>query len=138
MKAVLPFLFFIFIIAAFLSCQNEQEIEYNRYFTAGKVVYQSHCQNCHGADGAGLGTLIPPLTDAAYLKKIRTQQACIITYGLQQPVLVGRKAYYQKMPPSGLAPVDVAEVITYVNNSFGNKSGSYPIEQVTADLKQCN
>ncbi|WP_460678746.1 c-type cytochrome [Mucilaginibacter koreensis] len=137
MKFLIPGLLFAFVMAIACSCQSEQELEFKRYYTSGKVVYQSHCQNCHAANGEGLGTLIPPLTDAAYIKSNKSSLTCIINNGMQQPLLINKKSYYQKMPPSGLAPVEIAEVITYITNSFGNKLGTYTTGQVNHDLAAC-
>ncbi len=49
------------------SCQNENSLDYKRYYVNGKRIYEKNCQSCHGADGKGLGTLYPPLTDTTYL-----------------------------------------------------------------------
>jgi mono/diheme cytochrome c family protein len=137
MKFMLPGLLFAFVVALACSCQSDQELEFKRYYASGKAVYQSHCQNCHAANGEGLGTLIPPLTDAAYIRSNKGSLTCMINNGMQQPLLINKKAYYQKMPPSGLAPVDIAEVITYFTNSFGNKLGTYTTQQVNHDLTAC-
>ncbi len=55
------------IILFIASCDNEETIEFKRYYSSGALVYQTHCQNCHGANGEGLSDLIPSLTDSAYL-----------------------------------------------------------------------
>src|SRR5205823_6084443 len=139
MKVWLPVLFLTFIIAAIsTSCQSDQDIEFKRYYSSGRAVYLSHCQNCHGANGEGLGTLMPPLNDTAYLKKNKGNLACMVNNGIQQPLLVKQKLYYQKMPPSGLAPIDIAEVLTYITNSFGNKLGTYTVGQANKDLAACH
>ena len=70
------------------SCQNEQQVDYNRYYSAGAAVYQSHCQNCHGDKGEGLAALIPPLTDTLFLKTNKHQIACYLENGV---------AYYQEV-----------------------------------------
>jgi mono/diheme cytochrome c family protein len=119
------------------SCQSDEKIEYMRYYSAGQELYKTHCQNCHGGDGEGLAALIPPLTDAAYLKEHRSQLACYVKNGLKLPILVNGKAYNGQMPPATLAPVEIAQVLTYVQNSFGNKAGIHNIEQVNAELSKC-
>ena len=37
-----------------------------------------------------------------------------------------------------LSDIEIAEIITYITNSFGNKQGFYPYQQVRADLQKCN
>ena len=125
---------FVGILAA---CQSQDELEYKRYYTTGKVIYQSKCQNCHGDNGEGLSALIPPLTDSAYLEANRHQLPCIIKYGLNKPIKVGGKAFYGQMPATDLAPVELAEVITYITNSFGNKIGVTTTLMAEDDLKGC-
>lgn len=119
------------------SCLSDNEIEFKRYYSTGAVLYQSHCQNCHGDNGEGLSALIPPLTDSAYLKKNIHQLSCYVFNGLNEPVKINGKVYQDKMPPSGLGPIELARVLTYVGNSFGNKLGLVRFEQVTEDLKAC-
>ena len=45
------------------SCQSDLSIKTMQYATNGQKLYVTHCQNCHGAQGEGLGQLYPPLTD---------------------------------------------------------------------------
>ncbi len=125
------------LVIALVACQSEDQLEFNRYYTSGKVLYQSKCQNCHGDNGEGLSALIPPLTDAGYLKTNKKQLACIVKYGLNAPITINKKAYYNKMPLTDMAPVEIAEVLTYVNNSFGNKMGVITTNMVEEDLKGC-
>ncbi len=60
----------LLLSALIYSCQSDSTIEFKRYYSAGALVYQSHCQNCHGMNGEGLAALIPPLTDTSSLKRI--------------------------------------------------------------------
>ena len=119
------------------SCQSEEQIEYMRYYSAGQALYKTKCQNCHGEQGQGLAALIPALTDSAYLKTNRAKLACYVQNGLNLPILVNGKAYNGQMPASGLAPMEIAQVLTYVQNSFGNNLGLHNIKQVEGDLKNC-
>lgn len=125
------------LIILLASCQSDEEIEFKRYYTLGRLVYQSRCQNCHGDNGAGLSALIPPLTDSAYLKNNRVNLACFIKYGLKGPLMVKGKSFEGDMNAIDLAPVEIAQVITYVNNSFGNKLGVTTSQQASAFLNQC-
>lgn len=140
MKRLLVFLLpLAFILATFLlSCQSETEIEYQRYFIQGRNLYQSQCKNCHAENGLGLGELFPPLNAADYLKKNKNQLACIIQNGLKGNISINGKTYNAQMPAqTELAPIEIAEVITFVTNSFGNRQGLYEVEKVNADLKNC-
>ena len=121
-----------------ISCQSDDELEFKRYYTNGKVVYQKKCENCHGKNGEGLSNLIPPLTDSAYLKNNKNQLACFVINGMKSKlIIVAHKSFVGDMPPTEIAPIEVAEVLTYLNNSFGNKLGITNVEHVNADLQHC-
>lgn len=128
------------LIAAFLfnGCQTEEELNYARYFVNGKGVYEKHCQNCHAADGAGLGMLIPPLTDTVFLKQNKNKLTCIIKYGLKGKISINGKTYDSPMPgEQHLSDIEIGAVITYITNSFGNKQGLYDVNDVGKDLEEC-
>lgn len=126
------------LIAIITACQNEGELNYSRYYANGQAIYQSNCQNCHGQNGEGLGELIPPLTDSVFLKAHRHELACYLHNGLKQTIVVKGKTYEgQAMPQQNLSPIEAAEVITYVLNSFGNKAGLHDNATVQKDLAGC-
>jgi len=125
------------VICSIYSCQSDEQIEFERYYSAGSLVYQSHCQNCHGTHGEGLQALIPPLTDSGYLKKNNANLACFIKYGLTTKITINNREFDEKMLPNDLPPIDIANVLTYINNSFGNKLGTTPVKQVENNLATC-
>ena len=125
-------------MAFFQACQSPEEINYARYYTNGKKLYDQYCQNCHNTDGLGLGTLIPPLTDTTFIKKNREVIACIIKYGLSDSIKVNGKNYKEVMPANPELPdLDIAALVTYITNTFGNKQGLYDVSNAGSDLKRC-
>ncbi|MEJ7693248.1 cytochrome c [Daejeonella sp.] len=131
---------FLFIgLILFQACSNEQELNYQRYFVNGKGLYEKNCQNCHGAEGEGLGRLYPPLTDTVSLSKNKSILACIIKNGLSEKADAHDVSYETEMPGNASLPdIDIAQIIVYVTNSFGNKQGFYDQMEVTSDLKGCD
>ncbi|RFZ84847.1 cytochrome c [Mucilaginibacter terrenus] len=130
--------FFTGLLIVMFACESQDSLEFKRYYVNGKLIYQQRCQNCHGANGEGLSNLMPPLTDVAFLKKNKQQLPCFVNLGLKGKLLVvNGKTFSNNMPANDIAPVDIAEVLTYVTNSFGNKMGVVTAEQVTAQLKAC-
>ena len=126
-------------ILIFESCNNELELNYQRYFVNGKGLYEKNCQNCHGTKGEGLGKLYPPLTDTLYLTQNRSSLACIIKNGLEGKIAVNHVSYETDMPGNpALADIDIAQIIVYISNSFGNKQGFYDQKQVGVDMKGCD
>jgi mono/diheme cytochrome c family protein len=125
------------LVVLVFSCQNDGQIEFNRYYAAGNTVYLSHCQNCHGNKGQGLQGLIPPLTDSAYLISNKGALACFVKNGLKGNIKINKKTFEGEMPPIDLAPLEIAQVLTYAANAFGNKAGTITTEMVNADLTKC-
>lgn len=139
-KSILVCLFFSLVIASILSaCVNENSIKYQRYYSDGSKLYKVHCGNCHMNDGNGLAALIPPLNDTTYLRNNRKKLACFIVYGLNDSIVINGKEYQNVMPAEKhLAAIDLAKVLTYITNSFGNKQGIYDVKEVEQNLNQCN
>ncbi|HEY9196221.1 MAG TPA: cytochrome c, partial [Mucilaginibacter sp.] len=106
--------------------------------SGGSAIYQQHCQNCHGDKGQGLQSLIPPLTDSLYLKNNKANLACFIQNGLKGKIIISRRKFDDEMQAdTNLAPIEIAKVLTYVTNSFGNKMGIINLQTVEGDLAKC-
>src|SRR4051812_48306395 len=106
----------LFLIAL-VACQSDTEIEFARYYSAGSVVYQKRCQNCHGSDGKGLAALIPALTNTKRLKAEKNTLACLVRFGSKSAMNALGKSAYGEMPANNIPPMEVAQVLTYVTNS---------------------
>ncbi|MFS8617275.1 MAG: cytochrome c [Solitalea sp.] len=120
------------------SCQNEQELLKKKYIAEGMVLYRSQCQNCHQIDGTGFEKLIPPLTDTLYLRQNRDRLACIIRYGMDEPIVIHGQLYDQPMIGNQrLTAMEIAEILTYITNAFGNKQEMFTIEEVQRALDRC-
>jgi mono/diheme cytochrome c family protein len=124
----------ILFIAA---CQSDENLEFKRYYSSGALVYQQHCQNCHGTSGEGLSALIPPLSDSSYLRKNLTTLPCYIKNGLKGQITIKGKTFDDAMPANDLSPVEIAQVLTYIGNSFGNKLNTIDEQSVQKGLAGC-
>jgi mono/diheme cytochrome c family protein len=127
----------LLLVTFIVSCQSDEQVELNRYYAGGSVLYLSHCQNCHGEKGEGLQALIPPLTDSIFLKNNKTLLACYLKKGLKGEITIGGRKFEGAMPASDLSPIEMAKVLTYITNSFGNKVGVINLQQVQHDLEKC-
>lgn len=95
----------------------------------GEAKYKAVCIACHKADGKGDSNPMqpyPPLAGSEWVAGTEAspaRQARILLYGLQGPISVGGKSFNGQMPAQGGAMKDyeIASVLTYVRNSFGNK-----------------
>lgn len=130
---------FLFVILAFIvSCQSQEQMDMQNYISSGRDIYKAKCQNCHGENGEGLGELSPPLTDSVFLKANKTRLACFIKNGANETLVIHGKEYKEKMPAfTELTDIEIAQVIVFVTNSFGNKQGFYNYNKVNTDLKNC-
>jgi len=138
LKVLLFFVLGISMAIVLDACQSQDQLSYARYYTNGKMLYDQHCQNCHNANGNGLGKLIPPLTDSIFLKKNKSLLACIIRHGLNDSITVNTTIYHEQMPGNHeLSDIDIAQIVTYITNSFGNKQGFYDVSNAGNDLKNC-
>lgn len=110
--------------------------EVMKYSIPGKVLYESHCGNCHQSDGKGLGKLIPPLRDADYFKASTPRTAWIIRYGQTGEITVNGEKYNQAMPPNPtLKPLDIAQITTYLYNIWGMNEGVITASEIETYLK---
>ena len=135
-KGILLTILILAVFTTVYSCQSAEEIEQAKYMSNGKDLYKIYCQNCHGENGEGLGELAPPLTDATFLKENKSQLACLIKNGSSKPITIHGKVYEGKMPAfDKLADIDIAQLIVYVTNAFGNKQGMYDYQKVAEDCK---
>ncbi|THU40205.1 c-type cytochrome [Niastella caeni] len=96
----------------------------NATMSAGKAVYMQHCAACHQVDGEGVGNLNPPLIKTKYVLGDKTRLINVVLKGLSQQDVDGEK-YSNAMPPLNyLTDKEIANVLTYIRNSFGNKAGA--------------
>ncbi len=138
MRALLTTLFIIgSILTALISCQNEIDIKTAQYAVNGQKVFMTHCQNCHGQKGEGLGSLYPPLTDTVFLQKNRQSLACIIKYGTSGELEVAGKKFNNAMPASNLSSIDIAYLLTYINTKINKGKDIYTLEEVEKNLQNC-
>lgn len=88
----------------------------------GKEVYSTYCMSCHMEDGAGVEGTFPPLAKSDYLMKDVKRAIYIILQGQTGEITVNGKQYNTQMPAQNyLDDVQIAAVINFVRNSWGNK-----------------
>ncbi|OQP63991.1 hypothetical protein A3860_21460 [Niastella vici] len=91
---------------------------------AGKIVYTQNCAACHQADGGGVQDLNPPLSKTSYVLGNKTRLINVVLEGLSQQLVDGEK-YGNAMPPLNyLSDKDIANVLTFIRASFGNKASA--------------
>ena len=99
----------------------------------GEAVFKKYCISCHQADGAGVPHMAPPLIKTTYVLGDKEDMIKIVLNGLKG-VEINDQTYNNPMPPLGtvLKDKEIADVLTYVRKSFGNKASTVS----AADVKK--
>jgi nitrite reductase (NO-forming) len=96
----------------------------------GKRVYTQVCFACHQPEGQGLPGVFPPLAKSDYLMADKTRAITSLIKGLSGPITVNGQPYNGVMPPSMLNDEQIANVLTYIRNSWGNNGDIVTVEEV--------
>lgn len=113
--------------------------KFRQYMVEGEQLYRTHCSNCHQVDGKGLRRVYPPLASSDYMEANFERVICGMKYGLQGEIVVNDIDYVQAMPgvPS-LTELELAEIATYIYNSWGHQRGLVEPMEVTTLLDSCS
>ncbi|MCO4772987.1 MAG: nitrite reductase, copper-containing [Deltaproteobacteria bacterium] len=98
---------------------------------AGKALFAGTCSTCHQADGKGVPGVFPPLAKSDYLAGGAEKVAGVVLNGLSGKVTVNGTEYNSVMPPmSQLNDDEIANIVTYVMNSWDNPGGDISADAV--------
>ncbi len=98
---------------------------------AGEALFTGTCSVCHQNNGAGIPNVFPPLAKSDYLNADTNHAIAVVLNGLNGKVTVNGADYDSVMPPmSQLNDDGVANILTYVLNSWGNKGGQITTAEV--------
>jgi nitrite reductase (NO-forming) len=98
--------------------------------TMGKDVYKNLCQACHQADAQGMKGVFPPLAKSDFFADDPLKAVSVVLHGLSGPVTVNGQQFNSAMPAQALSDEEVANVVTYLINNYGNKGGEVTPAQV--------
>ena len=105
-------------------------------YASGHEIYfrDAHCATCHQKDGKGLDPAFPPLYESIFVHGDPERLLKLTLHGVMGPFELNGKKYNGQVPmtPFGgmLNDKEMADVLTYVRNSFGNKASAITPEQV--------
>lgn len=86
----------------------------------GRQTYMQTCFACHQGEGQGVPNAFPPLAKSDYLNADVNRSIEVILYGLSGEITVNGEKYNSVMTRQSLSSEEVANVLTYVYNSWGN------------------
>lgn len=106
----------------------------------GKALYATYCLTCHQADGGGVPNLNPPLIQTSFVTGNKEPLIKIILKGLSTHMDIDGESYSNNMPPfEWLKDQQIADVLTYIRNNFGNKESAVvktEVQKVRSSLKK--
>ncbi|GAB4048060.1 c-type cytochrome [Spirosoma litoris] len=96
----------------------------------GQVIYEQNCLTCHQTNGSGVPNLNPPLRGTDWVLGDKTRLINVLLKGLQGQEIEG-DMYDNAMPAHDfLTDVQIADVLTYIRSSFGNKADAITADEV--------
>jgi mono/diheme cytochrome c family protein len=116
-----------------VSVGTETTMDLPAYMVEGEKVYTQHCLLCHQSNGAGVSGLNPPLIGTDYVVGDKDRLLEIILYGSNVGLVVNGSTYANAMPAfQTLNDEDIANVSSYIRNSFGNSAQGITTNEVIA------
>ena len=141
----------LLVLLIFLfSCKkkNEEKVNYKNSeksvvssseknsFQQWKKIYANKCAQCHLPNGKGIPNIYPPLAKSNWLTEKREESIRAVKYGLNGEISVNGKTFDNVMLPLNLSDKEIAEVMNYVMNSWGNKQEKLVTESEVSEVKK--
>ena len=101
--------------AAAVAASAEQEWSMQDLLTKGETVYAGNCAACHGPTGAGIPGVFPAIANSPIATGDAAEHMNVVMNGKSGTAMAAYKTQ--------LSDVDLAAVITFERNSFGNSTG---------------
>src|SRR3954453_14788559 len=115
----ITFSFFLLAVFVFLFAQDPSS---KPSVDKGKKLYEQYCLTCHQADGGGVPKMNPPLIKTSYVTGDKKKLVQWVLKGSTENIPIDGKTYSNNMAPQAyLKDDEIADILTYIRNSFGNK-----------------
>ena len=102
----------------------------------GKEIYNDFCVQCHLDNGEGVSGVFPPLAKSDYLLKNVEMSIRGLKYGLSGPIVVNGEEYNGVMQNQGLDNLEIADVMNFILNNWGNESKEIITENQVANINE--
>lgn len=141
----LHFILIFTLTVSLLSCSSKPEsksdtnsIKFKQYYIQGEQLFVEYCSNCHQKNGKGLGLLYPPVDQSDFMDKNFEQVICLVRNGIKGEIVVNGKSFNKEMPPiPGLTDLEIAEIATYLYNTWGRDRGIVEVKDASKILNAC-
>ena len=114
----------------------EQDTALQQSIKRGKAVYMDMCVTCHLPNGEGVPKVYPPLAKSDYLMEKREASIKAVKYGIRGKIVVNEVEYRGIMASLGLYDDEVADVMNYITNSWGNKNPKMITEEEVSKIEK--
>jgi mono/diheme cytochrome c family protein len=133
MKNIIVFYFgSVICVSLFLFQDPELEASIER----GSEIYADFCITCHMPNGEGIAYAFPPLAKSDYLMQNRDASIKGIKYGREGELIVNGVTYNNTMAPLGLEDDEIADVMNFILNSWGNSSDDMVTEEEVTKITE--
>ena len=102
----------------------------------GKEIYNDFCVQCHLDNGEGVSGVFPPLARSDYLLSNVEMSIRGLKYGLSGPIVVNGEEYNGVMQNQGLDNLEIADVMNFILNNWGNESKEIITENQVANINE--
>ena len=120
----------ILVAITALAWSPVQDKKLTESIARGKDLYTELCVTCHLPDGKGTPGSFPPLAGSTYFAKNPAKAIYAQKYGLTTPIEVNGTKYNTPMPPPNISDEEIADITTYIMNSWGNKGKLVTLKDV--------
>jgi mono/diheme cytochrome c family protein len=120
----------IFILSSFYNYTLLQDTV-KASIERGKGVFEKYCLACHQANGSGVPGMNPPLKKTKWVLGDKKTLVGILQNGPDEEIEINGNYFNNPMPAqSALKDQEMADVLTYVRNSFGNSADPVTVDEV--------
>ena len=103
---------------------------------AGEEIYQDFCLQCHLTTGAGVSGVFPPIKNSDYLMNNIDKSIAGIKFGLKGEIVVNDEIYDGVMAKQGLDNEEIADVMNYILNQWGNSYDAQITNQQVSEVQK--
>ena len=126
--------YFMLFFPVFILSQNDS---LSISIKKGKSLYEDFCVRCHMPNGKGQKGIIPPLAKSDFLFKHMEESIKALKYGgIDGEIIVNGVKYNSRMEKMGLYDDEIADIMNYTLNSWGNKYEKRIREKDVKSLKK--
>lgn len=125
-----------FLIVGVVTTFIFQEKTKEDSFIDGQEIYHDFCVQCHLTSGKGVSGVFPPLKASDYLMKNIENSIAGIKYGLRGKIKVNDEIYDGVMVNQGLENEEIADVMNYILNEWGNSFEKQITTQQVIEIKK--